>query len=509
MKKIYLSVLLAVPILFNAQSIEGTWKLAQQAAALAVGPNQGDGSWWSNSANDLTVRDCFFDDSITFDANGNMMHYMDGSTWVEAWQGVASEQCGTPVAPHDGSGTYTYTFSNNQLTVNGLGAHIGLPKAINGGELTDPANAVSSITYEISFGANGEMVADIQSAGGGSGWWRFIYQKTNVAPPPPPTTYNVTLKVDASNIVVGASGLFAGGGVLGDAQAVQLTDPDGDNIYEGVGSFPASGGNYVFLNGPADGGDWGAKEDLNGLPCADASNWNDRLMPPLTSDTTVCFEYGTCTPCGGTPPPPPTTYNVTFEVHTDSLVARGGTVSGDGIYIGGGFVGGHDALLLSQTVNSDGKDVWTGTTPLNSSGGWFTILNGNCNDWSCKEDISGQSCADPGNFNDRNNLLGGFSNDTTIVLEYGDCTRPNSTTKVTEHLSKLSLYPNPTFDVINISSTSTITDYNIYNMIGNKVMSTNVNASNAVVDMSTLTKGVYFVEVNLNGIITNKRIIKK
>ena len=36
------------------------------------------------------------------------MHYMDGSTWLEAWQGVASEQCGTPLAPHDGSGPSLY-----------------------------------------------------------------------------------------------------------------------------------------------------------------------------------------------------------------------------------------------------------------------------------------------------------------------------------------------------------------------------------------------------------------
>ena len=147
------------------------------------------------------------------------MHYMDGSTWVEAWQGVASEQCGTPVAPHDGSGTYTYTFANNQLTVNGLGAHIGLPKAINGGEINDPANAVSSITYEISFGANGELIADIQSAGGGTGWWRFIYQPTNAAPPPPPTTHDVTFVVStdtlvASGATVSADGIFIGGGFV-------------------------------------------------------------------------------------------------------------------------------------------------------------------------------------------------------------------------------------------------------------------------------------------------------
>ena len=385
MKKIYLTIFLALPIIFSAQSVEGTWKLAQQAGALAVGPNQGDGSWWSNSANDLTVRDCFFDDSITFDANGNMMHYMDGSTWVEGWQGVASEQCGTPVAPHDGSGTYTYTFANNQLTVNGLGAHIGLPKAINGGEINDPANAVSSITYEISFGANGELIADIQSAGGGTGWWRFIYTLTNTAPPPPPPAHDVT-----------------------------------------------------------------------------------------------------------------------FVVHTDNIA---GNVSSDGIYIGGGFVGGNDALALSDV---DGDGVWEGTMNLPAAGGHFTILNGNCSDWSCKEDISGLPCADPGAFNDRTNLLGGFTQDTTLVLQFGDCSTPSGNTGIIHNAKdEILIYPNPTSDVINISSTSTITDYNMYNMIGNKVMSSNVNASIAIIDMSTLTKGVYFVEVNQNGLLINKRIIKK
>ena len=385
MKKIYLTIFLALPIIFSAQSVEGTWKLAQQAGALAVGPNQGDGSWWSNSANDLTVRDCFFDDSITFDANGNMMHYMDGSTWVEGWQGVASEQCGTPVAPHDGSGTYTYTFANNQLTVNGLGAHIGLPKAINGGEINDPANAVSSITYEISFGANGELIADIQSAGGGTGWWRFIYTLTNTAPPPPPPAHDVT-----------------------------------------------------------------------------------------------------------------------FVVHTDNIA---GNVSSDGIYIGGGFVGGNDALALSDV---DGDGVWEGTMNLPAAGGHFTILNGNCSDWSCKEDISGLPCADPGAFNDRTNLLGGFTQDTTLVLQFGDCSTPSGNTGIIDNAKdEILIYPNPTSNVINISSTSTITDYNMYNMIGNKVMSSNVNASIAIIDMSTLTKGVYFVEVNQNGLLINKRIIKK
>ena len=62
---------------------------------------------------------------------------------------------------------------------------------------------------------------------------------------------------------------------------------------------------------------------------------------------------------------------------------------------------------------------------LPAAGGHFTILNGNCSDWSCKEDISGLPCADPGNYNDRNNLLGGFTQDTTLYLQYGDCSTPS------------------------------------------------------------------------------------
>jgi len=382
MKKIYTLLFIAFALVSSAQ-VEGTWKLSQQAGALAVGPNQGDGPWWSNSSGDLTTRACLFDDSITFDASGNMMHYMDGSTWLEPWQGVASEQCGTPVAPHDGSGTFTYTYANNQLTVIGTGAHIGLPKAINGGEISDPANAAQSIVYDISFGANGEMIADIQSAGGGSGWWRFIYSKTSAAPPPPPTTYTVT-----------------------------------------------------------------------------------------------------------------------FNVHTD-LIA--GNVSADGIYIGGGFVGGNDALLLDD---SDGDGVWSGSISLPAAGGHFTILNGNCSDWSCKEDISGQPCADPGNYNDRNNLLGGFTQDTTLNLQFGSCDTPGS--GITQLENKLSVFPNPSNGIINIQSTYKLNSVNIYNMIGNLVMVRNISSNQAILNIETLTNGVYFLELNsYDGSVINTKFIKK
>ena len=68
----------------------------------------------------------------------------------------------------------------------------------------------------------------------------------------------------------------------------------GNGVWCGTHSFPAAGGNYIFLNSPSNGGDWGAKEDLNGLACSDPANYNDRLMPVLTSDTTLKLIFGSC-----------------------------------------------------------------------------------------------------------------------------------------------------------------------------------------------------------------------
>jgi len=305
MKKIYTLLFLSICISFSAQ-IVGSWSLNPAAGAIGVGPDSANTSWWTSDAGAVTTRGCLFDDSIVFNSNGTYDHYMDGSTWLETWQaGSPAEGCGAPIAPHSG-GSYNYSYNNGVLTVNGLGAHLGLAKVHNGGEDGAPVN--DQITYSVTFsGASNEiMTVDISfpNAGGtnGLGWWRYVYLK-------------------------------------------------------------------------------------NGAP----------------------------------PPPPPPAYTVTFNVHTD-LIA--GIVSSDGIYIGGGFVGGNNALLLDD---SDGDGVWSGSTILDAAGGYFTILNGNCSDWSCKEDISGQLCADASNYNDRNNLLGGFSQDTILNLQFGSCANPCTT----------------------------------------------------------------------------------
>ena len=152
--------------------VVGDWVLAPEAGAFAVGPTLGDASWWANSAEDVTTRACLFDDVFSFDADGSFANQMGGETWVESWQGVAADSCGAPVAPHDSSNVATYSFDGDTaaLTINGLGAHVGLPKVINGGELASPADAAASVTYVVTELTADAMTLDINF---GPGYWRY------------------------------------------------------------------------------------------------------------------------------------------------------------------------------------------------------------------------------------------------------------------------------------------------------------------------------------------------
>ena len=49
-----------------------------------------------------------------------------------------------------------------------------------------------------------------------------------------PNTADITLSVNTANITVGPNGMYAGGGALGDAMAVPLSDPNGTGTWTGV-----------------------------------------------------------------------------------------------------------------------------------------------------------------------------------------------------------------------------------------------------------------------------------
>jgi hypothetical protein len=71
----------------------------------------------------------------------------------------------------------------------------------------------------------------------------------------------------------------------------------------------------------------------------------------------------------------------------------------------------------------------------------------------------------------------------------------------------ISLYPNPAQEVLNISSSNSITKIEVYDMQGRNVAS-NINAS--VVNVAALLKGAYIVKVvQENGSVVAKQFIKK
>jgi hypothetical protein len=160
-----------------APTIEGTWKFAPESGAFGVGPALNNVSWFSSSTGDLTTRACLFDDEYVFNADGSFQNVIGAATWLEDWQGVAVDECGAGVFPHDGTATATYTYdaAAGSVTIDGKGAYLGLAKPFNGGELTSPGDAPDSITYIASLDGD-TLDLDIEIAGGGHWSYKLVRQ---------------------------------------------------------------------------------------------------------------------------------------------------------------------------------------------------------------------------------------------------------------------------------------------------------------------------------------------
>ena len=155
-------------------NVSGAWQLA----SLCVGWDQANiCGWWSYSA--PGDRTCLEDDIYYMGENGTFQNMLGDDTWLEGWQSGTDEACGAPVAPHDGSNAATWSLANGEITLNGLGAYLGLPKAYNGGELNnDNTIGPESRTYIINSLSSTSLEVDIQVGGG---WWRFGFARTSIA----------------------------------------------------------------------------------------------------------------------------------------------------------------------------------------------------------------------------------------------------------------------------------------------------------------------------------------
>ena len=75
--------------------------------------------------------------------------------------------------------------------------------------------------------------------------------------------------------------------------------------------------------------------------------------------------------------------------------------------------------------------------------------------------------------------------------------------------SEITIYPNPTSDILNITSTETISEIEIVNIMGQVVYRNEVNDKNAVCDVNGLANGIYVIRIQVQGSEIQRKFIKE
>ena len=71
-----------------------------------------------------------------------------------------------------------------------------------------------------------------------------------------------------------------------------------------------------------------------------------------------------------------------------------------------------------------------------------------------------------------------------------------------------SFYPNPATDAINLSSTENIERVTIYNILGQKVIDQDINATSSQLNVSNLVTGAYLMQVSVDGKTATYKVLK-
>jgi hypothetical protein len=103
-----------------------------------------------------------------------------------------------------------------------------------------------------------------------------------------------------------------------------------------------------------------------------------------------------------------------------------------------------------------------------------------------------------------------------VTQTIGSCTSTPLGVTVTVQLGRNNFdaaafryYPNPVKDVLNLSYSADITSVTVYNLLGQQVLSKELNATAGTVDMSALQDGTYLVNVTSGDSVEIIKVIKK
>jgi hypothetical protein len=253
---------------------------------------------------------------------------------------------------------------------------------------------------------------------------------------------------------------------------------------------------------------WTGQEMFNGLEectITDPSGQFHNRKLVVAGDAAlpaVCFN--SCYECGEE-------VAITFELGMGEV-----DPSADGVWLAGG--GNFEAPGgRFKMDDSDGDGVYT-ITVLRQRGfeSFFTFANGNCPGWDCKEDISGQACAQPQNFNDR--WLPAVQQDTVLATCFGLCTDNSECilsareTIVDRNLFTLqptltSGFVQVTFNVQDAAQKELV----VMNALGQAISRVSLNnwVDRYELDLSGLSPGLYFVHARIGARVAMQKVVKE
>lgn len=291
---------------------------------------------------------------------------------------------------------------------------------------------------------------------------------------------NVTFRVDMSAQSVSSDGVHIAGSLNGwNTTSTMLTQEGSTNIYSVVIPLDSGWYEYKFLNGNA----WGTDESAIS-PCA-ASNGN-RLVYINDSGNDVILEsvpFGACNPDA-------TGFTVTFNVDMSNETS----ISTDGVHIAGSLNGWNTENLLLTEVS---ENIFSKTLRLPTPANYpvvfeYKYLNGNA--WGTEETPDSNCSTVSGTnrlvtvSNTGENLNDIFNGCTTLGLEELALSALEVSYNKNLHLLKIRLN----------ETTQKLSNIKLFESTGKLiyVLDKQDIALSTFIDVSTLNKGLYFLQMS-------------
>ncbi|MDA8771623.1 T9SS type A sorting domain-containing protein [Flavobacteriales bacterium] len=317
------------------------------------------------------------------------------------------------------------------------------------------------------------------------------------------STYTVTFNVNMANEEVSPEGVYiAGGGNFGNPGDNEMLDADGDGIYSATFTFNADFSSfYTFTNGAC--GDYSCKENLTGLPCGDPDSFNDRFLDPLTQNTTVSTCFGQCTTDGSceTSSEIPVTFRVDMS---DQVVISDVTIFGSSVN-GWSFPG-------ELMTDDDGDGIYEYSTVLAPGGHEYKFVNSGVDEQFDAENYT-ECTLTTGDFTNRILTIEAEESITTEAYCFNSCAACEGSTGIAEALDfDFQLIPSVTSGNVELrfAGVQSPKQITIVSFTGALVASFQVPANENVyaMDVSGQAAGVYFVQVQAEGLGLTQKLLK-